>query len=263
VALARPYDGLASAWDSDASPVYQPLADSLVRAGPADLDGRTVLDVGSGTGGVARSMVERGARVVRADLSLAMLAHGGGRGRARTVADAVALPLGDAVFAAAAAGFLLNHVPPEPVLRELARVVRPGGAVLASTWSAIRPDPVKAAVDAVLGASGWVPPRWYEVMKAEVEPVSGHPRRLVAAAERAGLVEARATVTGVDLGLRDARSVVAYRLAMPHIAPWRAGLDRATDAELGHRLCCAVAPLVVGWRPSVIQLSARAPTRQR
>ncbi len=263
MALGRPYDGLASAWDADASPVYRPLADSLVRAGPADLCGRTVLDLGSGTGVVARSMGERGARVVRADLSFAMLAHGDGRGRGRTVADAVALPFGDAVFAAAAAGFLLNHVPPQPVLRQLARVVRPGGAVLASTWSAIRPDPVKVAVDEVLGASGWVPPRWYEVMKAEVEPVSGHPDRLREAAERAGLVEARATVTGVDLGLRDAQSVVAYRLAMPHIAPWRAGLDPTTDAQLGHRLCRAVAPLVVHWRPSVIQLSARVPTPQR
>ncbi len=178
------------------------------------------------------------------------------------MADAVALPLGAAAVDAAAAGFLLNHLPPQPVLRELARVVRPGGAVLASTWAATRPDPVKAAVDGVLGASGWVPPRWYEVMKAEVEPVSGHPHRLREAAERAGLVEVRATVIGVDLGLRDARSVVAYRLAMPHIAPWRAGLDRATGAELDHRLCRAVAPLVVGWRPSVIQLTARVPTPQ-
>ena len=62
------------------------------------------------------------------------------------------------------AGFVLNHLPPAPALAELARVVRPGGVVLASTWAGGPPDPVKSAIDGVLaplglGAAGLVPAR--------------------------------------------------------------------------------------------------------
>ena len=260
VAVVTAYDGLASAWSSGAIHVYGPLARALVAAAPDPLDGRLVLDAGSGTGAVAEAAAAGGARVVTADLTVGMIAYQRGQHRPGAVADVFGLPFAGGAFDGALAGFVLNHLAPAPALAELARVVRPGGAVLASTWSGGRPDPVKEAIDAVIASRGWVPPAWYQVMKNEVEPISGSPGALAAAAESVGLTEVVATVSRVDLGLRDTRSVVDYRLAMPHIAPWVATLDGPARVGLIRSALAAVAGEVTPlepWRPEVIFLACR------
>lgn len=260
VAVVTAYDGLASAWSSGAGHVYGPLARALVAAVPVPLDGHLVLDAGSGTGAVAEAAAARGARVVTADRTAGMIAYQRGQHRPGTAADVFALPFTGGAFDDALAGFLLNHLAPAPALAELARVVRPGGAVLASTWAGGRPDPVKVAIDAVIASRGWVPPAWYQVMKNEVEPISGSPGALAAAAEGVGLTEVAATVSREDLGLRDTRAVVDYRLAMPHIAPWVATLDGPARTGLIRSALTAVAGAVtpVGpWRPEVIFLACR------
>jgi SAM-dependent methyltransferase len=73
-------------------------------------------------------------------------------------ADVLDLPFKDGAFDVALAGFLINHMPPGPALAELARVVGPGGVVLASTWATDGPDPVKAAIDTSHGVLGMVSP---------------------------------------------------------------------------------------------------------
>jgi ubiquinone/menaquinone biosynthesis C-methylase UbiE len=263
VAVARPYDGLAAAWGKDAGRVYEPLARSLAKASPVTLAGKLVLDLGSGTGAVAQAAVARGAQVVVADCSFNMLVPGHQRGWMAIAADALALPVRDACFDVALAGFLLNHLEPVAALTEMARVTRAGGAVVASSWASERPDPVKTAVGEVIRSRGWRPPGWYETMKAEIEPISGHTQRLMDAAGRAGLADVHATVVDEDLGLHDPSAVVAYRLAMPQIAPWVARLGEPAYSELVRQLCVAVAPHVPGWRPSVIQLTARVPVHSR
>jgi len=111
---------------------------ALVDAVAAELPGR-VLDVATGTAGVALQLAGRcGARVVGVDLSPEMLKAGAGRvaaspERAR-VALAVArgeeLPFPDASFDALSFTYLLRYVAdPAATLRELARVVKPGGIV--------------------------------------------------------------------------------------------------------------------------------------
>lgn len=158
MAVTTAYDGLAPEWDAAAGLVYRPLARSLVAASPVALAGCLVLDVGSGTGAVAQAAAARGARVVAVDRSTEMVSYGSAQGWPAVVADVLALPLRDGVCDAAAAGFLLNHLPPAAALAELARVVRPGGVVLASTWAGGQRDAAKAAIDAVVAAWGWVPP---------------------------------------------------------------------------------------------------------
>jgi SAM-dependent methyltransferase len=263
VAVARPYDGLAADWGTAAGLVYEPLALSLVQASPVALAGKLVLDLGTGTGAVAQAVTVNGARVVVADCSFGMVVHGYEHGWMAIVADALALPVRDGAFDAVVAGFLLNHLAPAVALAEMARVVRAGGVVVASTWASERLDPVKAAITEVLSSWGWQPPAWYETMKAEVEPISGDPRSLGDAAEQAGPVDVDATVVAEDLGLHDPRAVVAYRLAMPQIAPWVARLGEPADSELVRQLCIAVAPHLAEWRPSVIQLTARVPAQPR
>jgi ubiquinone/menaquinone biosynthesis C-methylase UbiE len=263
VAVTRPYDGLATAWSSAAGLVYEPLAVSLVQESPAAVDGKLILDLGSGTGAVAQAATADGARVVVADSSFDMVLHGHKRGWSAIVADALVLPVRDGYFDAAMAGFLLNHLSPVGTLTEMARVVRAGGAVVASTWASGRSDPVKEAITDVLRRWGWRPPAWYKTMKSEVEPVSGNPDRLRGAAEQAGLVDVHATVVDEDLGLHEPGAIVAYRLAMPQIAPWAARLGEPGGTELVRQLCAAVAPYVPEWRPSVIQLTGRVPAHSK
>ena len=91
--------------------------------------GSSVLDVATGTGLVARALAARGYRVAGIDASEPMLRSGEPAGP-RVVALAESLPLGDAGFAALTFTYLLRYVDdPAATMKELARVVTPGGVV--------------------------------------------------------------------------------------------------------------------------------------
>jgi demethylmenaquinone methyltransferase/2-methoxy-6-polyprenyl-1,4-benzoquinol methylase len=96
-------------------------------------DGGHVLDVATGTGLVAAELVERGFRVTGLDQSPEMLALARQRfDDAVELVEAPAdeLPFADASFDHLTFTYLLRYVDdPAATMRELARVVRPGGAV--------------------------------------------------------------------------------------------------------------------------------------
>lgn len=101
-------------------------------AGPKDA---LILDVAAGPGNVAREMVRQGAdHVVALDLSFNMLAAGAKRRNAQLSwvnADANTMPFADATFDAVTISFGIRNVSdPEAVLREFARVLKPGGRVV-------------------------------------------------------------------------------------------------------------------------------------
>ena len=103
---------------------------SRVSAGPGD----TVLDVATGTGAVARELLaQKNCTVVGLDQSPEMLAEARRRLPANVrliegTADALPFPAG--TFHALTFTYLLRYVPDPPAtLRELARVVRPGGTI--------------------------------------------------------------------------------------------------------------------------------------
>ncbi len=91
--------------------------------------GATVIDVACGTGDLCRDLARDGYRPVGIDLSAGMLAH------ARTSAplaqgDGLRLPFADRRVDGAVSGFALrNFVALDPVLAELARVLRRGGRI--------------------------------------------------------------------------------------------------------------------------------------
>ena len=96
--------------------------------------GDRVLDVATGTGLVARALVRQyGCRVVGVDQSRGMIdeARRHANGRIDLVeASADLLPFDDGEFDALTFTYLLRYVDdPAATLRELARVVRPGGVV--------------------------------------------------------------------------------------------------------------------------------------
>jgi len=112
--------------------------------------GRTVLDVASGTAGVALQLADRtDARIVGVDLTEQMLRQGqanvaaaGRAGRVRLVTGrAEQLPFPDRAFDALTFTYLLRYVQdPQATLTELARVVKPG-AVVASLEFLRPPSP--------------------------------------------------------------------------------------------------------------------------
>jgi len=87
-----------------------------------------VLDVAAGTGSISRLLEADGYRVMAVDLSHEMLTRHPGRHRVRAVADH--LPFPGETFEAVTFGYLLRYVE-EPIetLREMSRVLRPGGLV--------------------------------------------------------------------------------------------------------------------------------------
>ncbi len=101
--------------------------------------GQAVLDVASGTAGVALQIAARsGATVVGVDLTEQMLCQGQRNVAGSAVADRIhlvagraeQLPFADATFDALTFTYLLRYVlDPQATLDELARVVRPGGRV--------------------------------------------------------------------------------------------------------------------------------------
>ena len=128
--LGPTYDRYAAALSFGQDPRWRRFLVSCIEAEPTD----TVLDVATGTGAVARELLrQKGCTVVGLDQSPEMLAEARRRlpKEVQLVeASAEQLPFPDAAFEALTFTYLLRYVSdPGATLRELARVVRPGGTV--------------------------------------------------------------------------------------------------------------------------------------
>ena len=99
--------------------------------------GERILDLAAGTAVSSVPLAAAGARVVAADFSLGMLGAATRRPGVDLVgADGLALPFGDGVFDAATISFGLRNVADTVgCLRELRRVVRPGGRLVVCEFS--------------------------------------------------------------------------------------------------------------------------------
>ncbi len=183
------YAGAGRRWATGATLVYGPIAAELVAMSPHPLAGRTVLDAGAGTGAVSSALTARRAHPVAMDLSLGMLAWNVRVRPPCAVADIRALPLAARPVDAAVAAFVLNHLAqPSAGLAELARVTRPGGAVLAAVFSNASRSQARDRVDAVAQDAGWQVPDWYVDLKTTAVPILGSAGAMGAAADAAGLV---------------------------------------------------------------------------
>jgi len=168
------FSARAADWDTrfpDDGPAFEvAVAEMGLRAGDR------VLDAGCGTGRALpalRDAVGPSGAVLGADLTPAMLeaAVRAGRDRAGTLllADVTRLPVRSASLDAVFGSGLVAHLPqPEENLRELARVVRPGGllalfhpigraALAARQGRQLTPDDLRAEPNlrSLLAGSGW------------------------------------------------------------------------------------------------------------
>lgn len=100
--------------------------------------GEKILDLAAGTGTSSAALAESGAEVVACDLSEGMIAVGRERHPELTFVqgDATDLPFEDATFDAVTISFGLRNVEnTEKALREMARVVKPGGRLVICEFS--------------------------------------------------------------------------------------------------------------------------------
>lgn len=135
-------------WDRVA-PLYDAFENTVNRAsyegtalavaqmiGPGD----EVLECACGTGAISAAIAPACARLVATDYSDGMLAQARKKLAKRSnvtveQADITALPYADDSFDVAVAGNVIHLLPdPEQALRELARVVRPGGTITLPTY---------------------------------------------------------------------------------------------------------------------------------
>jgi demethylmenaquinone methyltransferase / 2-methoxy-6-polyprenyl-1,4-benzoquinol methylase len=192
----------------------------ISRIAPAP--GQAVLDVASGTAGVALQITARtGASVVGVDLTEQMLRQGqrnvadaGMSDRIRlTAGRAEQLPFADATFDALTFTYLLRYVlDPQATLGELARVVKPGGQV-ASLEFLVPPSRFWRAwwwlyTRLLLPAGGLVTGgrEWFDVGRFLGPNISGHYRRYpvswtVEAWRKAGFTDVGVRVMSLGGGL--------------------------------------------------------------
>jgi ubiquinone/menaquinone biosynthesis C-methylase UbiE len=160
--------------------------------------GRRILDVGCGLGDDAAALASRvapGGCVVAVDGSQAMITaarerHGDVALLSFDVADAARLPFDDARFDACRVDRVLQHIAdPAPAIREMVRILRPGGVLVAydNDWETLTVDGVdRQLTRTVLNGwcdrfpSGWIGRRLVPLfLQAGLRDVVTYPKTLV------------------------------------------------------------------------------------
>jgi demethylmenaquinone methyltransferase / 2-methoxy-6-polyprenyl-1,4-benzoquinol methylase len=183
---------------------------------------RSILDVATGTGGVAIALAaETEARIRGVDISSAMLAHGRAKVQKANLtgrislepARAEELPYPSESFDAVSFTYLLRYVSdPAATVAELARVIRPGGH-MASLDFYVPPNVAwlaawRAYTRLLLPVAGWLlgGGAWWDVGRFLGPNIEGHYRRwpverIVDAWKAAGMVDVDYRVMSLGGGL--------------------------------------------------------------
>lgn len=166
--VAQVYDAGAAAYDRYWAPallrhsteLVRTVRDALPHPDDGTTPGRTVVDIAAGTGRLLpdlKRLAGPGGTVVALDLSLGMLRRIPGA-PPRAQADACALPLASGSADAVVLAFVLFMLPDaRTAVLEAARVLRPGGYLMAATWGAQQGSDADAVIREELDAAGAPP----------------------------------------------------------------------------------------------------------
>jgi ubiquinone/menaquinone biosynthesis C-methylase UbiE len=130
------FDGIAGQWDAMRSEFFSEHVRKKAVEAAGIMPGSVVADVGAGTGYVTEELLLQGAVVVAVDQSQSMLAEiekkWGPSGRVRAIYGTEDdLRMADGAVQAALANMYLHHVEDPPAaIRELTRIIRPGGRLV-------------------------------------------------------------------------------------------------------------------------------------
>ena len=260
------YGGASSAWAAGPAALYRRMAKALVDHCPVALTGAHVLDFGAGTGATTAALVDAGAQVIAADLTIDMLLQDRATRPPSVNANAIALPFPSRVFDAAVGAFVISHIDtPVNALAEIARATRPDGAVMTLGFDRRWEFSAKEVIDGALVRAGAETPAWYDAFKSTVEPLTAYPDRLATVARDAGLTDVRVIETAVDVDVHDAPGLVAWRTGNPVFAPFLARLDASDRDALLESIYDTLGPHPEPLVPELLVLSARvaSPSKRR
>lgn len=191
---------------ADAGAGYEAVYASLcAHTIPALLDavaltpGAALLDVGTGTGNVARAAVARGAKVTAVDAEPSMLdlARGKAPEAEFLLATVPDLPFEAATFDAVVGNFVLDHFGrPRVALRALRTVAKPGARVALTLWPADRTAGRTIFPRAIALTEGWIPWQLPTLVPADDYPRTGE--GLAGMFREAGLADVTTTVIDWD-----------------------------------------------------------------
>ena len=230
--------------------LFEPWAKLLIAE--ADLrDGETVLDIATGPGTVARLAAEKlgpRGRIVATDISRPMLEIARakpGRSSAAPIEyrESPAAPLAapDGTFDKVLCQQGLQFFPNRPAaLREMRRVLKPGGRAAIAVWTDIESNQVFAAFQAALKATASA-----ELADLINAPFSW-PRSsdLKSAGEDAGLRDVRVLTCVLPLTFEGGLDQAVRSFAATPVSPAVAALPRHTQDAFLARLRLELAPLV-------------------
>jgi demethylmenaquinone methyltransferase / 2-methoxy-6-polyprenyl-1,4-benzoquinol methylase len=209
--IAGLYDRMNSVMTAGLHHQWRARAADLAALSPGD----SVLDVATGTGDLAFELLRRvtpGGRVVGSDFSERMLSIARDKAAERSstadglqlrfeTANALALPYRDGEFAAATVGFgARNFADLEAGLREMCRVVKPGGRIVVLEITTPRRPPLSVFFrlwfDLIVPSLGRFAgdPDAYSYLPNSVRRFPG-PEELAATLSRCGLTEVRYVLT--------------------------------------------------------------------
>jgi demethylmenaquinone methyltransferase/2-methoxy-6-polyprenyl-1,4-benzoquinol methylase len=145
--VAEMFDGVARRYDRTNSVLtlgYDRRWREMTRRVLDAQAGERVLDLAAGTGVSTVAFARGGAWCVAADFSVGMLSSGAAREVPKVAADAMRLPFADNSFNAVTVVFgIRNFFDTEAALREMMRVVKPGGRLLVCEFSRPRFAPFR------------------------------------------------------------------------------------------------------------------------
>jgi ubiquinone/menaquinone biosynthesis C-methylase UbiE len=130
------FETVAPKWDSMRRGFFSETVREKAFGSAGAAAGKLAADIGAGAGFVTEGLFKRGLRVIAVDRSAAMLAEMKNRfGEDGTVeyriGEAESLPLGDSSVDYVFANMFLHHVDSPPAaIREMARILKPGGRLV-------------------------------------------------------------------------------------------------------------------------------------
>lgn len=233
---ADQWDGHVSVYEEVFEPFTLGFADAAIRS-LAPAQGARIIDVGAGAGGAALELARRGAFVVAVDAAAKMVArsleraHAAGLPLEAQVMDGTCLAFADGSFDAGLSIFGVILFPDAVAgLKELARVVRPGGRIALVTWTEPQSYELaaglRASAEAILGARplGTLPAQLRFTDLSQF-------RKLF---EAAGLADVETLTLRADLRAPSADWLVARLAFAPGMAALLASFGEARKDILDH-----------------------------
>ena len=131
------FEQVSSSWDTLRAGFYGDEVRDAVLAAARILPEHTVLDIGAGTGFLTEAAVQKAGRVIALDFSESMISEAraklAGRNVEFKIGNAEQIPLPDDSVNAVIGNVVLHHCPdPERAVRDMVRVLLPGGRVVLS-----------------------------------------------------------------------------------------------------------------------------------